>query len=202
MRREYRPRTVPILQTWEFHDLLFHAHSRDGRHSNRVGATYRFAGRLASPPALKRAEAARVGTGRENSVDLYRPVLNQLERNDPPFARVQESRRSIRDYALTPISNRQLGEFLFRIGRVEDYWQGEAPTSHGPITMEFAARPYPMGGALYELELYAAVNACDGLEAGPYYYDPAHHRLDRLRTRCPEVERLMEGAGRTLGNRG
>src|SRR5262249_48168299 len=37
-------------QTWEFHDLLFHARSRTGRSDAPHGATYRMAGRLGPPP--------------------------------------------------------------------------------------------------------------------------------------------------------
>ncbi len=34
------------------------------------------------------------------------------------------------------------------------------------MRMEMASRPYPSGGALYELEFYAAVAACEGLDPG------------------------------------
>jgi SagB-type dehydrogenase family enzyme len=44
---------------------------------------------------------------------------------------------------------------------------------------------------LYELELYAAVNACGNLAPGLHYYDPLHHRLCRLSGRTPEVEQLL-----------
>ena len=44
-RNLYRGRR-PGLQTWEFHDLLFHARSRRGRFDAPYGGTYRLAGRL------------------------------------------------------------------------------------------------------------------------------------------------------------
>src|SRR5262249_22261658 len=47
--------TESALQYWQFHDLLFHARSRIGRHNTPLGGTYRFAGQLAPPPALKPA---------------------------------------------------------------------------------------------------------------------------------------------------
>ena len=86
-----------------------------------------------------------------------------------------------------PITDRQLGEFLFRVARVKDCRQAEVATACGPVRMDFASRPYPAGGGLYELELYAAVNRCADLRPGLYHYDPARHRLTRLCGRTAEV---------------
>src|SRR5581483_11337311 len=91
-------------------------------------------------------------------------------------------------------TDRQLGEFLFRVARVKDCWQAEAETGRGPVRMDFASRPYPAGGSLYELELYAAVNRCAGLRPGLYYYDALRHRLTRLGGRTPEVDGLLRDA--------
>ena len=71
----------PALQCWEFHDLLFHARSRMGRHDGPYGGTYRFAGLLDPPPALKAKISADV-------VDLHRPDLERLTREDPPLTLV------------------------------------------------------------------------------------------------------------------
>jgi SagB-type dehydrogenase family enzyme len=178
----------PALQTWAFHDLLFHARSRRGRFDAPYGGTYRLAGRLDPPPALKPIPP---GESRE----LYRPDLSRLERDDPPLAWVQERRHSARDFdAQRPITDRQLGEFLFRVARVKDCRQQEVATDHGPILMDFASRPYPAGGGLYELEMYAAVNVCANLDAGLYHYDPLHHRLTRLCGRTAEVGGLLRDA--------
>jgi oxazoline/thiazoline dehydrogenase len=184
---------APALQTWEFHDLLFHARSRAGRFDAAYGATYRLADRLPPPPALK---AVMAGQAHE----LYRPDLELLERDDPPLARVQAQRRSIRAFDATrPITDRQLGEFLFRVARVTGYREEEVPTPVGPVRQDFAARPYPAGGGLHELELYAAIEACDPLPAGLYHYDPAGHRLIRLRGRTPEVAALLRDAAESTG---
>ncbi len=178
----------PALQTWEFHDLLFHARSRQGRSDAPCGGTYRLAGRLAPPPALKPAPAG-------ETRDLYRPDLARLERDDPPLAHVQERRCSVRAFDTErPITDRQLGEFLFRVARVKDCWQTDVATAAGPVRMDFASRPYPAGGSLHELELYAAVNRCDNLEAGLHHYDPLRHRLTRLCGRTAEVGRLLREA--------
>jgi SagB-type dehydrogenase family enzyme len=184
---------VPALQPWEFHDLLFHARTRRGRFDAPYGGTYRLADRLAPPPALKPAVAGPVH-------ELVRPDLDRLERDDPPLAWVQAQRRSIREFdAAQAITDRQLGEFLFRVGRVTGHREAEVSTPHGPVRQAFAARPYPAGGGLYELELYAAVQACDGLAPGLYHYDPAGHRLIRLSGRTPEVVGLLRDAAESTG---
>jgi SagB-type dehydrogenase family enzyme len=178
----------PALQSWAFHDLLFHARSRLGRFDAPYGGTYRLAGRLAPAPALKPAPA---GETRE----LYRPDLAQLELDDPPLAQLLERRCSVREFDRErPMTDRQLGEFLFRVARVRDCWDEEVTTPAGPIRLGFASRPYPAGGSLYELELYAAVNRCANLESGLYYYDPAGHRLVRLRKLTTEVRSLIGDA--------
>jgi SagB-type dehydrogenase family enzyme len=183
------PEDEGALQAWEFHDLLFHARSRAGRHDYPAGATYRFAGRVPPPPVLK-------PTPPGEKVALYCPDLDRLQREDPPFAWVQEARRSVRAYAARPLSDRQLGEFLYRVGHVSDYREEEVATPAGPVPMAYAPRPYPAGGGLYELELYAAVNACENLAPGLYHYDPAGHQLHRLSGRTAAVERLLADAGR------
>jgi oxazoline/thiazoline dehydrogenase len=175
------------LQTWEFHDLLFHARSRNGRHDQPIGGTYRFMGHLATPPALK---AVRSG----QTVELYRPDMERLQREDPPFAKVQETRSSIRSYGARPLNERQLGEFLYRVARVTEHREFAAGSPQGPLQMEMALRPYPGGGALHELELYAAVNTCEGLVPGLYHYDPLGHRLVLLCERTADVEALLHYA--------
>lgn len=182
----------PFLQCWEFHDLLFHSRSRIGRHDAPVGGTYRHAGRLESPPPLKPAASTEF-------IELYRPDLEALERDDPPFARVLEERRSIREYAASPITDRQLGEFLFRVARVKDRRAWEVPTPAGPIRVESTTRPYPAGGGLYELEVYAVVNACENVAPGLYHYDPAGHRLERLTASDADFRALLSDAARSAG---
>jgi len=182
----------PALRCWEFHDLLFHARSREGRHDAPVGATYPLAGRLEPPPAL-------APTAATEWIDLHRPDLEQLQHLDPPFARVQEQRRSVRRYAAEPITDRQLGEFLFRVARVRQRLDVEVATPAGPVRMDFASRPYPSGGGLYELEVYVAVNSCRGLCSGLYHYDPLGHRLGRRAERTAAVERLLSGAALSAG---
>ena len=185
------PALDPALDTWEFHDLLFHSRSRRGRSDGRFGGTYRLAHRP-PPPALK-TNAAQTG------VELFRPELEQLERDDPPLARVQERRRSVRRYGKVPMTAKQLGEFLYRVGRVKKHWQSEAQTPSGPVSMDFTARPYPAAGGMNELEFYAAVRACGDLEQGLYHYDPEQHRLARISGPTSDHAALLDDAALSAG---
>jgi SagB-type dehydrogenase family enzyme len=184
--------TDPSLCFWEFHDLLFHARSREVRHDVPLGATYPQAGHLDPPPALKPVTVA-------EQLDLYRPDLDHLQRHDPPFALVQERRRSERRYAAEPMTVRQLGEFLFRVAQVTGRQEAEVETPAGSMRMDFATRPYPAGGALYELDVYVIVNVCGGLSTGLYCYDPLGHGLGRLADSTPAVKDLLDGAALAAG---
>jgi oxazoline/thiazoline dehydrogenase len=182
----------PALRCWQFHDLLFHARSRQGRHDGPVGATYPLAGCLDPPAAIEPENG-------DEEIVLQRPDLARAEVEDPPFALVQQLRRSIRNYGSDPITDRQLGEFLYRVARVTDRQQRQVDTPAGTVQMDFALRPYPAGGALYELEVYVAVAACSGISPGLYHYDGVSHRLVRRAGRTAEVDRLLADAARAAG---
>jgi oxazoline/thiazoline dehydrogenase len=185
----------PALQTWEFHDLLFHARSRSGRSDSPCGATFRLLGRVEPPPVLKQPPTGAVHV-------LYRPDLARLQRDDPPFAYVQECRQTVRDFdEARPITADQLGEFLFRVGRVRERRTMEYPTPHGSVRMDVAGRPFPAGGGLYELEFYVVVISCAPLAGGLYHYDPAQHQLVGLDTHAEDVAALARDASESTGIR-
>ncbi len=183
---------VPVRAAWEFHDLVFHARSRKGRSDAAFGATFRGAGRFEPLPAVRPPSVG-------ESYALYRPDIKQLERDDAPFAQVVETRRSGREYAAQPITVRQLGEFLYRVARIRDVRTLEVDTPTGPSCIEVASRPYPSGGAMYELEFYVVVGACDGLDGGLYHYQASDHRLARLSLRTPDVDRLLSDGAASAG---
>jgi SagB-type dehydrogenase family enzyme len=175
------------LAPWEFHDLLFHARSRLGRHANPFGGTYRFSGKIEPLPALKPRMS-------EEAIALYKPDLETLKTTEASFTQVLETRKSIREYGETPIAVQQLGEFLYRCTRVKDILQTDRS--------EIARRPYPSGGALYELELYPVVNSCEGIASGLYHYDPLAHQLYRISDRTETVEALLTDARQAMGRQG
>ncbi|WP_214103993.1 SagB/ThcOx family dehydrogenase [Acrocarpospora catenulata] len=177
----------PALRAWEFHDLLFHSRTRVGRHDQPFGATFRF---LAEEPPEPVAKPLPEGP----AVELFRPSLDAAAAADPPFTTVLESRRSVRAYADEPLTVRRLGEFLYRVARVRGVF-GPAPG----MPYEASSRPYPGGGAAYELELYLTVGRCDGLDSGVYYYDPFGHRLIRLPARDQDARAMLATASVSTG---
>ncbi|MGW6501026.1 SagB/ThcOx family dehydrogenase [Nonomuraea angiospora] len=176
----------PALRSWDFHDLLFHARSRAGRHDQPFGATFRFLDETPPPPVIKQPPEGA-------AVELYTPSLEEAAAADPPFTTVLESRRSVRQYAGPP-TVRQLGELLYRAARVRRVF-GPAPG----MPYEASSRPYPGGGAVYELELYLTVARCEGLDSGVYYYDPLGHRLVTLPARDEDARAMLAAASQATG---
>ncbi|WP_326698885.1 SagB family peptide dehydrogenase [Streptomyces sp. NBC_01754] len=157
----------PTLRQWDFHDLLFHSRSRSGRFDEPLGGAFPHRGRIDPRPAVKPLPDG-------PSVELYRPVLRDITRHDPGLTAVLEGRRSFRSYGEQPLTAEQLGEFLYRVGRVRTHF---VPAPDDEPGGEIVSRPYPTGGSAFELELYLTVQRCAGLDQGIYYYDPVGHRL-------------------------
>ena len=177
------------LEQWEFHDLLFHAASRPGRIGRPAGATYRFLGRIPPQPVVKPPMAS-------EPLPLFRPELESLVERDVPLARVMEERSSIRAQGDDPITAEQVGEFLYRTARVRGITE---PGANAPRRYAFSSRPYPGGGAAYELEIYPNVTACRGIDAGLYHYEPVEHGLSRVSDPSPQAEALIRGAMAATG---
>jgi SagB-type dehydrogenase family enzyme len=168
---------TPPLRQWEFHDLLFHHRSRLGRHDGDLGATFRFLDQLEPAPCV----AVRPFT---TTIPFTRP-LRPLPL-DPDLSRLLRRRTSVREHAQLPITTRELGDFLYHCAHVVEF----LPGPHGPFTR----RPYPNGGASYELEVYVVVDRCMGLDSGFYYYDAAEHGLASLRPPDADTEALLDHA--------
>ncbi|MEN8175080.1 MAG: SagB/ThcOx family dehydrogenase [Pseudomonadota bacterium] len=71
-------------------------------------------------------------------------------------------RRTVRAFESRPISLAEAGQLL---------WAAQGVTSGEGY------RTAPSGGALYPLELHLVAGDVEGLPAGIYRYDPAHHSL-------------------------
>ena len=156
------------VDAWEFHDLLFHSRSRRGRHRSPYGATYRLRGRTDPLPAIKPRMSDAV-------IPLFRPDLEELRIADQSFTTVLEDRRSRRHHDTVPITDRQLGEFLYRACRVR---RVIAAGSVEPY--EATDRVYPSGGAAYPLEVYVLVQRCQGIPPGLHHYRGSDHALTQL----------------------
>ncbi|MEA5472123.1 SagB family peptide dehydrogenase [Spirulina sp. 06S082] len=162
---------------WEFHDLLFHSRSRSGRHDYPIGGVYPFKEAIAPLPVVKPLMG-------DTTIALYRPDIEALQQTDLPFTQVLEQRRSVREYdEENPITVQQLGELLYRCARVKEAIETEM--------VELSRRPYPSGGAIYELELYPVVRHCEGLDPGLYQYHPLDHVLCPISQWTPETEALV-----------
>ncbi len=168
-----------ILKQWDFHDLLFHSRSRKGRNTNFYGENYRFLGKIEPLPAVK----PRMST---DVIDLYKPDLEVCKKLDAPFTCIIEQRKSIREYGEKPITIQQLGEFLYRSFRVNNIIK----TQYGDLS----SRPYPSGGAIYELEVYIVVDNCEYILSGLYHYEPVSHQLCKLSDRTNYVENILKDA--------
>ncbi|CAM5724231.1 hypothetical protein SALBM311S_00539 [Streptomyces alboniger] len=163
---EFEEDQDPVLRTWSANDMLFHTRSVMGRDDGDYGATFAHAAQIKPQPAVKNPPSGPV-------VRLPRPDLDELLDRDPPFTTALEGRRSVREYGGSALSLRTLGEFLYRTARV----RSTGMVGDGETAYPASDRPYPTGGAAYDLELYLTVRDCPGLPSGIHYYDPQDHCL-------------------------
>ena len=174
-----------VLKQWEFHDLLFHTRSRYGRHNNPAGATFRFWNEIDSLPAIKKEPQGQI-------IELFKPDIDKIIETDFPFALVVEERQSIRKFnAEKPVTVKQLGEFLFRTARVKSIRSADVFKAR---YYQSSLRPYPGGGACYELEIYPLIKNCAGIEEGLYYYQPEKHCLIKISEPNKLTETLISNA--------
>ena len=171
------------LVFWDFHDLLFHARSTEGRQANPLGGTYPHIGSASPLPAVRPPWAGK-------KIDLR--DLSAAANENSPFTRLLHERHSTRVFdSQKPITIAELSRFLESTARVLSTWETES--KDGP-SVAYTARPYPSAGASYELELYLAVGECDGLARGFYHYDAEEHALVAISVRSAEFEALLAQA--------
>ena len=169
---------------WSPADLMFHTRSTTGRHDNAFGITYPL-GRAGSPePVVKRPAPG---------IDLHRPRWADLAA-DPPLAIAMEGRRSVRAHGAEPVTADELGDLLYRTARVRALvTPGDQEPQEGRDP-RLSDRPYPGGGACYELEVYVTVGRCTGLARGVYHYDPFGHRLEPVDADAAVIDGLLSNA--------
>ncbi len=158
------------LVVWDFHDLLFHSRSTEGRQSNPIGGRYPHVDTIAPPPAVRAAWSG-------EAIDLQKFAAPA---EPSSFVKLLRERHSTRDFdEAQPITLAELAQFLESAARVQWTWSEPLDFGDGDIGPEIAytRRPYPSAGSAYELELYLAVSACEGLPRGFYHYDAERHAL-------------------------
>ena len=183
------------LVLWDFHDLLFHARSTEGRHANPLGGAYPYADAIAPLPAVRPSWP---GT----KIDLREVSPAPVEALSPA-AKLLHERHSTREFDdQRPITLAELARFLDGTARV----QSELKTTldhggggGGGPDLSYTVRPYPSGGASYELELYLAVDKCEGLSRGFYHYDAGDHALVPIETRGNQLDALLKSAEFAMG---
>jgi SagB-type dehydrogenase family enzyme len=181
----------PNLVLWDFHDLLFHTRSTDGRQANPLGGLYSYSDLMPPLPAVRPPWPGKTVT-LEASVAPAPPPS--------PFASLLHARHSIRDFDDEhPIKLSELAAFLQTAARVRAKWTSSADMGEQGPEVSYASRPYPSGGAAYELELYLAVDKCDGLARGFYHYDADRHALTSIEVRTRELDAQLSDAEFAIG---
>jgi len=175
------------LFLWDFHDLLFHARSTEGRHANPVGGLYPYAGVVAPLPAVRPRWPGKKIALHKFSVANTNPIS--------PVVKILHERHSSRTFDdQSPITLTELSRVLDSAARVLSTWKNNIGFGvNGPV-VEYAVKPYPSAGASYELELYLAVDKCKGLARGFYHYDASGHALLPIAARIHDLEALLTGA--------
>ncbi len=183
--REANPRLAEgdqDLALWDFHDLLFHARSTEGRHANAVGGVYPHGGAISPAPAMRPSWPG-------EKIDLCAPPASRREA-PPPIAKLLRESRSTREYDdRHPITLAELACFL----------DGAARALPRPGSPEPVARPFPSAGASSELELYLSVHACEGLAPGFYHYDAGAHALVAIDVPAAELKALLAHGAAAMG---
>lgn len=177
----------PALVMWDFHDLLFHARSAEGRQANPLGGVYPYVGWIEPPPAIRPPWPG-------ERIDLQR-VLPEPSETISPAAKLFRARHSVRDHDDSrPITLPELSLFLDGTARVLSRWESSLDDEGDGPVLDYTRRPYPSAGSAYELELYLAVARCDGLASGFYHYDADVHALSPIPAQPALVADMLDSA--------
>ena len=171
-----------FLSYWEFHDLIYHTHSRRGWHRDPSGAHLPFIGMVAPSPARRPDWPG---------VPIELPCA--LDASGDTLIAVLKRRRSERAFDDSrPVTISELGSLLDRAARSRSFRSSpQVGTSGKSALFEVAERPCPSAGAIHELEIYPIVRLCDGLDAGMYHYDSWRHALVRIPADEADLERML-----------
>jgi len=178
------------LLLWDFHDLVFHARSTEGRHANPLGGVYPYADVVPPLPPVRPPWPG-------ETIDLKKFLAAQPV---SPTAKLLRERHSTRVFdEERPITLGELSQFLDGAARVLATLEIPADHDDGAPSDTYTVRPYPSAGASYALELYLAVDRCEGLARGFYHYDAGAHALVPIAAAGDALDMLLMGAAYAMG---
>jgi SagB-type dehydrogenase family enzyme len=171
------------LVLWDFHDLLFHTRSTEGRQANPLGGLYSHTGLIAPLPAVRPAWSGKT------------IKLQESDRTASPFERLLHERHSTRDFDdQRPVTLAELSTLLDGVARIRSKWSSQLEFADDGPDIEYTGRPYPGAGSAYELELYLAVANCEGLARGFYHYDADAHALAAIDVAPQHFDAMLQSA--------
>jgi SagB-type dehydrogenase family enzyme len=177
------------LVMWDFHDLVFHTRSTEGRHANPLGGTYPYVDVIPSPPAIRPSWPG-------EKIDLRKVAAPAL----PPVGELLRGRHSVRDFdSERPVTLAELAQFLDCTARVLSSMAAPLDPDGGGPMLTYTVRPFPAAGGSYELELYLAVDKCEGLPSGFYHYDSGNHTLALIEVARRQLEAQLAAAQFAMG---
>ena len=175
------------LVLWDFHDLMFHTRSTEGRQANPLGGVYPYAGIVPQLPAVRPR-----WPGKKIDLRKFVPAHSATISTVAKFLKERHSTRSFDDQR--PIMLSELSRLLDSTARILSRWKSRVNLGDSNPWVEYAVRPYPSAGASYELELYLAVHKCKGLARGFYHYDAGAHALVSIATQAHQLGALLTSA--------
>jgi len=180
------------LVLWDFHDLVFHTRSTEGRHANPLGGVYPHARAISPLPAARSP-----WPGKKIILHKFSAASSKTI---SPVASLLRQRHSTRNFDdQRPVTLEELSRFLDGTALTLSHVTRGLQLDDESPTVTYAVRPYPSAGACYELELYLTVDKCDGLSRGFYHYDADEHALVSIEVRSSELEAVLMRAAFAMG---
>ena len=106
------------LIPWDFHDLLFHTRSTEGRHANPLGGFYPYAATISPLPAVRPR-----WPGRKIDLTKCSTANSEVKKPAAELLRARHSTRIFDDQQ--PITLAELARFLDSTARVQSRWKSK-----------------------------------------------------------------------------
>ena len=181
------------LVLWDFHDLLFHARSTEGRHANPMGGVYPYAGVMPPLPAVRPRWPGK-------KIDL-RKFSAAPAPHVSPAAKLLRERHSTRSFDdRRPITLAELARFLDGTARVQSKWSSRLDLGDGGPDGRLRRQAVSVGRRQLasSSSISPSTNAKD-LRADSIITTPDAHALVPIGVRAHELDALLAGAEFAMG---